>query len=207
MYTEYADSTLMGMTKKELIKLLRVAEHNKNASEIMLEQQYQNTKNWIQPKFGHWVECATGIKCSECGAREKYNAQYTHTYCYKCGAIMNKKAFLDSINNSIKLNNVSKSGQIFTDLKYAEENTDQCWTCSRRTGMLQHVITVNDAEGNNRLISVYLPQCGACDDRGMLWVNQKPCPYYVNQNKKDYTQLSTNEITEEIQKCVENNCD
>ena len=39
MYTEYADSTLMSMTKKELIKLLRVAEHNKNASEIMLEQQ------------------------------------------------------------------------------------------------------------------------------------------------------------------------
>lgn len=183
-FKTYSDSILMSMTKKELIEQLRIAEYNRSAAEEMLEQQAKNVKDWNHPRFGHWVKLKQGVKCSECGARERLFAacSSTHIYCYKCGAIMNKKAFLERTNN--KLSNALKSQQVFTDLTYAENGTAQCWTCSRRTGMLQHIIKVLDASGEYRMVSVYLPQCGACDDRGMLWVNQTPCSYYKNEMEK-----------------------
>lgn len=45
MYKPLSDSTLMGMTKKEIISVLRVAEHNHKVCEEQLEQQYQNILN------------------------------------------------------------------------------------------------------------------------------------------------------------------
>lgn len=42
MYKPLADSTLMNMTKKEIIEHLRVAEHNYNVVEETLNQQAKN---------------------------------------------------------------------------------------------------------------------------------------------------------------------
>lgn len=42
MYKPLADSTLMNMTKKEIIEHLRCAEHNHRVCEEQIEQQYKN---------------------------------------------------------------------------------------------------------------------------------------------------------------------
>ena len=41
-----ADSTLMRYSKKQLIELLRAAEHNRDVAIETLAQQYQNVKDW-----------------------------------------------------------------------------------------------------------------------------------------------------------------
>ena len=46
MYKPLADSTLHSMTKKEIIELLRIAEHNAKASQERVEQQAENLKDW-----------------------------------------------------------------------------------------------------------------------------------------------------------------
>ena len=43
---KYSDSTLMGMTKAELIEQLRCAEHNREVAEEALAQQAENLANW-----------------------------------------------------------------------------------------------------------------------------------------------------------------
>lgn len=42
----HSTSTLMGMTKKELVEYVRMAEHNQDVAEAALEQQAQNVKDW-----------------------------------------------------------------------------------------------------------------------------------------------------------------
>lgn len=42
----YSDSTLMRMTKAELIEQLRCAEHNREVAEETVAQQAENLKNW-----------------------------------------------------------------------------------------------------------------------------------------------------------------
>ena len=42
MYKPLADSTLMGMTKKEIIEQLRIAEHNYQAVKETVNQQAEN---------------------------------------------------------------------------------------------------------------------------------------------------------------------
>lgn len=42
----HSDATLMGMTKKQLVEYVRMAEHNQQAAEAALEQQAQNVKDW-----------------------------------------------------------------------------------------------------------------------------------------------------------------
>lgn len=42
MYKPLADSTLMSMTKKEIIEQLRIAEHNFKAMEETVNQQAEN---------------------------------------------------------------------------------------------------------------------------------------------------------------------
>lgn len=42
MYKPLADSTLMNMTKKEIIEHLRIAEHNHKVCKEQIEQQYKN---------------------------------------------------------------------------------------------------------------------------------------------------------------------
>lgn len=46
MYKPLADSTLLHMTKKELIELLRTAEHNAEVSQEWVTQQAENLKDW-----------------------------------------------------------------------------------------------------------------------------------------------------------------
>ncbi len=43
---KYSDSTLMRMTKAELIEQLRCAEHNREVAEEALAQQAENLKDW-----------------------------------------------------------------------------------------------------------------------------------------------------------------
>lgn len=43
---KYSDSTLMGMTKSELIAQLRCAEYNRTVAEETLAQQAENLKDW-----------------------------------------------------------------------------------------------------------------------------------------------------------------
>ena len=72
-YKELSDSTLMHMTKNEIIEQLRCAEHNYRSCEAQVAQQYENTKDWRPVKHGHWVfmevDCGTDlvVKCSVCG--------------------------------------------------------------------------------------------------------------------------------------------
>lgn len=43
---KYSDSTLMRMTKADLIEQLRCAEHNREVAEKTLAQQAENLKDW-----------------------------------------------------------------------------------------------------------------------------------------------------------------
>ena len=43
---KYSDSTLMRMTKADLIEQLRCAEHNQEVAEEALAQQAENLKDW-----------------------------------------------------------------------------------------------------------------------------------------------------------------
>ena len=43
----YSDSTLMRMTKADLIEQLRCAEHNEATAEEQLAQQAENVKDWV----------------------------------------------------------------------------------------------------------------------------------------------------------------
>lgn len=68
MYKPLADSTLMRMTKKEIIEQLRIAEHNFKAMEETVNQQAENFIKLLaeERKHGHWTK---DNKCSECGAK------------------------------------------------------------------------------------------------------------------------------------------
>ena len=43
----HSTSTLMGLTKKELIEYVRMAEHNQEVAEETLKQQAENVKDWM----------------------------------------------------------------------------------------------------------------------------------------------------------------
>ncbi len=49
----HSDATLMGMTKKQLVEYVRVAEHNQEVAEAALDQQAENVKDWepINPEL------------------------------------------------------------------------------------------------------------------------------------------------------------
>ncbi len=46
MYKPLADSSLLRMPKKEIIELLRTAEHNAKVSQEWVDQQAENIKDW-----------------------------------------------------------------------------------------------------------------------------------------------------------------
>lgn len=52
-YKRYSDSTLMRMTKADLIEQLRVAEYNRDVAESFLAQQAENLKDWEPVRHGH----------------------------------------------------------------------------------------------------------------------------------------------------------
>ena len=43
----HSTATLMGLTKKELVEYVRMAEHNQEVAEETLKQQAENVKDWI----------------------------------------------------------------------------------------------------------------------------------------------------------------
>lgn len=104
MYKPLADSTLMGMTKKEIIEQLRIAEHNFKAMEETVNQQAENFKKLFaeERKHGHWIETNeyyTGAyetlyyyKCSVCGDAVLEDPVFgLHDYCPRCGATMDEE--------------------------------------------------------------------------------------------------------------------
>ena len=95
MYKPLADSTLMGMTKKDIIEQLRIAEHNYQAVKETVNQQAENFIKLLaeERKHGHWTK---DNKCSECGAQRPTQGinkwiYLDAKYCYACGAKMDEE--------------------------------------------------------------------------------------------------------------------
>lgn len=95
MYKPLADSTLNNMTKKEIIELLRTAEHNAKVSQEWVAQQAENLKDWKPVVHGRWEqvkkwETKAKYRCSVCGreimSAVKVNIE-KYPYCH-CGAKM-----------------------------------------------------------------------------------------------------------------------
>lgn len=63
-------------------------EYGKQTVMAVDDLRYLPTVDAVKVVHAHFVSCKTGIKCSNCGAREKNSAWCTHKYCYKCGAKM-----------------------------------------------------------------------------------------------------------------------
>lgn len=99
MYKPLSDSTLMGMTKKEIIELLRIAERNAEAMRETLIQQAENCQKLLAEacKHGHWVRADHfSWACSECGAesfiaRLRDADRFKRPYCPHCGAKMDEE--------------------------------------------------------------------------------------------------------------------
>lgn len=97
-YKPLSDATLMGMTKKEIIETLRVAEHNFFAAEEALAQQAENLKDWVPVVHGHpiyhnrpvYYERYERAACRENGEplyRRKCSLLQNNpvAYCSRCG--------------------------------------------------------------------------------------------------------------------------
>ena len=92
MYKPYSDSTLMSMSKKELIEQLRVAEHNYFVTKEAINQQAENVKDWQPISHGHWIKFFKATyynACSECGCQ--VNIEEHFNYCPNCGSQMYKE--------------------------------------------------------------------------------------------------------------------
>lgn len=92
MYKPLADSTLLRMPKKEIIELLRTAEHNAKVSQEWVAQQADNLKDWKPVVYGRWVHLGGDEWCcSACGyviTTEGSWDKPTKKYCEDCGAKM-----------------------------------------------------------------------------------------------------------------------
>lgn len=88
----YSDSTLMRMTKAELIEMLRVAEHNQDVLEDAIAQIDKNIKYWAPVRHGFWEQGDMydyGDVCSLC----QYDSAMEPckwSYCPSCGAKMDR---------------------------------------------------------------------------------------------------------------------
>lgn len=89
MYKPLADSTLLRMPKKEIIELLRTAEHNAKVSQEWVNQQAENLKDWEPVVHGRWIpfHSEIAVDIQYCSACEVGFAAKTD-YCPNCGAIM-----------------------------------------------------------------------------------------------------------------------
>lgn len=100
-YKEYSDSYLMSLTKKDIIKQLRCAEHNLRATEQVFEQHMENVKDWQPVVHAHWIKydryaidrdgkpilkMGVEYECSKCGRIEHHPESYCH-----CGAKMDER--------------------------------------------------------------------------------------------------------------------
>ena len=94
MYKPLSNSTLMGMTKKEIIEQLRTAEHNFKAMEETVNQQAENFQKLLaeERKHGHWIGKPIAgysmVRCSVCFAFANNIERWN--YCPNCGAKMDE---------------------------------------------------------------------------------------------------------------------
>lgn len=88
----HSTATLMGLTKKELVEYVRIAEHNQDVAEEALNQQAENVKDWMPVVHGRWVNAAGGRTiCNNCGNYPLYDyfgRQKFSAHCPNCGAHM-----------------------------------------------------------------------------------------------------------------------
>ena len=85
----HSDSTLMHMTKAELIEYVRMAEHNQDAAEAALRQQAENLKDLEPVRHGHWItDGSNRHECSECHKTKWCWGDVKMEYCEHCGAKM-----------------------------------------------------------------------------------------------------------------------
>ena len=88
MYKPLADSTLQHMKKKEIIELLRIAEHNAKVAQEYVDQQAKNLKDWKPVVHGRWImhddEFGLTCECSACHIETMGGGNY----CPNCGAKM-----------------------------------------------------------------------------------------------------------------------
>lgn len=88
MYHVLSDGTLMGLTKRQLIEQVRIAEHNWFSCEETLNQQYENVKDWEPVVHGRWNELEPEIGLFECNLCGHKILRATCNYCPNCGARM-----------------------------------------------------------------------------------------------------------------------
>jgi hypothetical protein len=71
----HSTATLMGMTKKELVEYVRMAEHNQDVAEETLNQQAENVKDWIPV-----------VRCKDCkhwcDSWVAPDGKHEHGYCH-----------------------------------------------------------------------------------------------------------------------------
>lgn len=99
MYKPLSDSTLMGMTKREIIELLRIAERNAEAMRETLNQQAENCQKLLAEarKHGHWKRTSSfWWECSVCGGKNwigrlREPDSCKTPYCPTCGAVMDEE--------------------------------------------------------------------------------------------------------------------
>lgn len=92
MYKPLADSTLLRMPKKEIIELLRTAEHNAKVSQEWVSQQAKNLKDWGPVVHAWWgtgrFNLETGNYEEQCTRCRNFSKEYDKPYCPNCGAKM-----------------------------------------------------------------------------------------------------------------------
>lgn len=92
-YRRYSDSTLMSLTKREIIELLRVAEHNYFVTDEALDNSAKAGRELAEKldKHGRWIFADDGYcRCSECNQKApSIEDEVTMTdHCPHCGAKM-----------------------------------------------------------------------------------------------------------------------
>ena len=65
----HSTATLKGMTKKELVEYVRIAEHNQEVAEETLNQQAENVKDWMPV-----------VRCKDC-KHVMHSAIYKQYFC------------------------------------------------------------------------------------------------------------------------------
>lgn len=91
---KYSDSTLMRLTKAELIEQLRCAEYNREVAEEQLARQAENVKDWVPvvrckdseyvkvpdtPRF--MLKRPDTLKCGCIGAASSKRLVYPNDFC------------------------------------------------------------------------------------------------------------------------------
>ena len=68
----HSTATLMGLTKKELVEYVRMAEYNQEVAEETLHQQAENVKDWVPV-----------VRCKDCKYRRIDEDYVSGHYCVK----------------------------------------------------------------------------------------------------------------------------